>query len=191
VRVDEVLVGKELHLPRTRRECPGSFAVQLFTIHQHLQQRPSAPLRSSPQFSATPCLSLRLGLRSCGPVARQALALQRVQRGCGVDGFADWGVDRDATPTKSCLFLDLAHRTPCPTRSESAPRPPVSALVRVPNSVQPDSERQAQPAPSPRRTRDNPTSARPTSAPDRSAPSADGSRGESPWCSRGSDGRCH
>jgi len=33
----------------------------LLILHHHRQQRRSAPVRSAPPFSATPCLSLRRG----------------------------------------------------------------------------------------------------------------------------------
>jgi len=62
---------------------------------------------------------------------RQVLAPQRAQRGCGVYGLADRGVGRDATATKSLLFL-TGHGVPCATRNESAPRSPVTARSASP-----------------------------------------------------------
>ncbi len=71
-------------------------------IHQQLQQRPSAPIRSAPQFSAAPSLSLRgrrcsRMRRLCGAIVSRATQVRMES--------AEWKVERTPPPqSRVCFF---------------------------------------------------------------------------------------
>ncbi len=114
------------HRVGERREAAENGGARRSSFIGPSQQRLSAPFRRSPRPVSSPS-DVAGAARSRGATRSRAT---RVQRGYGFRGFADWGVDRDATTTNSSLFWDPARRVQCATRNESAPRRPSSFRPR-------------------------------------------------------------
>jgi len=87
-----IIAWESVAKPRSTAEHGGArrrTAKSLFILHHHRQQRRSAPVRSAPPFSATPCLSVRRS-RSRATAWRESLSLHSESNGAAE--FADYRI---------------------------------------------------------------------------------------------------
>ena len=135
-----IIAWESVAKPRSTAEHGGArrrTAKSLFILHHHRQQRRSAPVRSAPPFSATPCLSVRRS-RSRATAWRESLSLHSESNGAAE--FADYRIGEltGTPPPQSLLSLfDLARGARCATQTRFTPRSPVSARSASPSESNP------------------------------------------------------